>query len=88
MSSVVERFLSENGLVNQWPKKHTDKHLVLVYLADKFEVGRSYDEQEINDILKQWHTFSDWPLLRRELFEQGFLDRDLSGSDYRRIAKD
>ena len=83
----VERFLNEDGLVKQWPKKMRDKAVVLSYLATKFEFNRSYHEREVNDLLKQWHTFGDWPLLRRELFEQGFLDRNLSGTDYRRVSK-
>lgn len=79
----VQKFLNDDGLVKQWPKKLFDKQLVLAYLATKFQFGHSYHEREVNEILKQWHTFSDWPILRRELFEQGFLDRNNSGTDYR-----
>jgi hypothetical protein len=82
----VDRFLDSSGNVKQWPKKLSDKRLVLAYLATKFEFERSYHEREVNEVLKQWHTFSDWPLLRRELFEQGFLDRNKSGTDYRRLV--
>lgn len=84
--SDVQRFLNDDELVKQWPKKLSDKRLVLEYLATKFEFDRSYHEREVNEVLKQWHTFSDWPLLRRELFEQGFLDRNRSGTDYRRLT--
>jgi hypothetical protein len=84
--SDVQRFLDDNQKVKQWPKKRSDKKLVLEYLVTKLEFGRSYHEREVNEILKAWHTFSDWPLLRRELFEQGFLDRNISGTDYRRIV--
>lgn len=81
----IARFLDKDGLVTLWPKKRADKDLVLAYLAEKFEFGRSYHENEVNEILKQWHTFVDWPLLRRELFDQGYFDRDLAGTDYRRV---
>jgi hypothetical protein len=81
----LQRFLDNDGLVKQWPRKLADKRLVLEYLATKFEFNHSYHEREVNEILKQWHTFGDWPLLRRELFEQGFLDRNRSGTDYRRL---
>jgi hypothetical protein len=83
---TADRFLDNNGQVKQWPKKFSDKRLVLAYLATKFEFERSYHEREVNEVLKQWHTFSDWPLLRRELFEQGFLYRNKSGTDYRRLV--
>ena len=81
----VNRFLNSDGLVSQWPKKLSDKRLVLEYLATKFEFDHSYHERDVNEILKQWHTFSDWPLLRRELFEQHFFVRNRSGTDYRRL---
>jgi chloramphenicol O-acetyltransferase type A len=79
----VTRFLDTDGRVRQWPKRLSDKQLVLKYLATKFEKGRSYHEREVNEVLKQWHTFSDWPLLRRELYEQKLLDRNRDGTDYR-----
>lgn len=77
------RFLDSAGRVNQWPAKHKDKILVLEYLATKFTPGTAYSESEVNELLKKWHTFGDWPLLRRELFDRGFLDRNPDGSDYR-----
>jgi uncharacterized protein (DUF952 family) len=77
------RFLDANERVNQWPAKHKDQMLVLEYLASKFKPGTSYSEAEVNDLLKKWRTFGDWPLLRRELFDRGFLDRKPDGSDYR-----
>jgi hypothetical protein len=79
-----DRFLDSDGRVKQCPRKAADKQLVLAYLAGKFEFGRNYHELEVNEILKQWHTFGDWPLLRRELFDQGFFDRNARGTDYRR----
>jgi len=78
-----QRFLDDDGRLVQWPTKHKDKLLVLAYLSTKFSLGASYTEQEVNDLLKQWHTFGDWPLLRRELFDRGFFDRNLDGTDYR-----
>ena len=82
---TVARFLDDQARVKQWPKKLSDKQLVLTYLSTKFEFAHSYHENEVNEVLKQWHTFNDWPLLRRELYEQGFLKRDRSGADYQRL---
>lgn len=79
----VERFLDGDGRLEVWPSKQQDKQLVCEYLATKFVVGQSYSEVEVNDLLKAWHTFSDWPLLRRELYERHLLDRDPDGSNYR-----
>jgi hypothetical protein len=81
----LKRFLDNDGLVNIWPKKQADKELVIAYLSSKFEFNHSYNELEINDFLKKWHTFNDWSLLRRELFERGYFDRNLSGTNYQRL---
>jgi hypothetical protein len=78
----VERFLDSDGRLKVWPGKQQDKQLVCEYLATKFVVGQSYSEAGVNDLLKAWHTFSDWPLLRRELYERHLLDRNADGSDY------
>ena len=51
----------------------------------KFEFGRTYRELEVNAILKGWHGFSDWALLRRELFERRLLDRTPNGLSYTRV---
>jgi hypothetical protein len=81
---MIERFLDQNRLVQVWPKKHADKQLVCEYLVTKFDTDRTYLEREVNDILKQWHTFSDWPLLRRELIERRLMTRDRDGTKYQR----
>lgn len=77
------RFLDQDGRLQQWPSKHTDQSLVLAYLATKFDLKAAYSEAAVNAILQQWHTFGDWPFLRRELYDRNFLDRNPDGSDYR-----
>jgi hypothetical protein len=81
-------YMDEEGRITEWPTKHK-KHvqrMVLEYLASKFEMGREYSEKEVNDLLKQYHTFEDWALLRRELFEAGYLNRAKNGANYWRTA--
>ena len=84
MQKDISRFLNEQGQVFVWPKKHADKQLVLDYLIEKFETENIYTEKDVNDILNQWHTFQDWPLLRRSLVDLGLLTRDIEGYEYRR----
>jgi hypothetical protein len=81
----VKRFLLEDGKVKVWPSKQADKEAVLAYLVTKFDFATTYHERQINEILKAWHTFSDWPLLRRELFERGYMSRNRSGTEYLRL---
>lgn len=85
---MIDRFLDRDGLVCIWPKKHSDKVLVLEYLVEKFDDKRTYTESEVNAVLKLHHTFSDWPLLRRELVDRGFMQRDKNGYEYKVTRKD
>ncbi len=78
-----QRFLDNDGRVKQWPSKHADKLLVLAYLATKFDLAEIYSEADVNGVLKQWHTFGDWSMLRRDLCDYGFLERNTDGSDYK-----
>ena len=66
-----------------WPSKQADKLLAVEYLASKFDAQTSYSELQVNDIIKAWHTFTDWPLLRREMVDRGLMERDTSGENYR-----
>lgn len=86
-SGTVDRFFNENGQVIVWPKKRADKDLVLEYLATKFEANKTYHENEVNEILKKWHTFADWPLLRRELIESGLMQRNRDGTEYSLVLR-
>ncbi|MEJ6784258.1 DUF2087 domain-containing protein [Aminobacter sp. Piv2-1] len=81
----MSALITEDGVVARWPAKAADKVLVLDFLAAKFEAGRDYAEREVNDMLKRHHSFGDWALLRRELFESGRFSRDLRGGVYRRV---
>ncbi|MDX2077983.1 MAG: DUF2087 domain-containing protein [bacterium] len=81
----IQHYLDEQGRVTRFPiskKNRKDQAIILDYLAEKFELGKIYSEREVNDILKQWHTFEDWAILRRELFERGLLNRKLDCSEY------
>ena len=87
MQKNFTRFLNEDGQVTVWPKKHADKLAVLEYITEKFAITTVYTEKEINDIIKKWHTFQDWPLLRRGMIDAGMMTRDIEGHEYRRIKK-
>lgn len=81
---ILKNYLDAEGRVTRWParKNKADQELVLRYLATHFVFGEIYTEPEVNDLLKQHHTFEDWALLRRELFERGYINRNKDGSEY------
>ena len=78
----IEHLLDESGLVVRWPKKPSQKQMVIEHLSSKFKSDTNYSEKEINLILDQSHNFNDIALLRRELVGRGFLSREEAGSRY------
>ncbi|RYG38301.1 DUF2087 domain-containing protein [bacterium] len=86
----IEGYFDREGRLMLWPsRKRGDlRQLVLKRLIARFEPEREYSEMEVNAILKAAHTFEDPALLRRELFDGGFLDRLPDGSRYRRIISE
>ena len=57
------------------------------FLSTKFVEDKIYSEKEVNEILNKWHTFVDWPLLRRELVDRGYLARETGGYKYWKTKK-
>jgi PTH1 family peptidyl-tRNA hydrolase len=78
----LKNHLDVDGRLKWWPSKRSKQLLALDYLSSKFEPGKTYSESEVNDLLNQWHTFGDPALLRRELFDDGQLNRQLNGTEY------
>ena len=75
-------FLDSQGQLKVFPAKRKKKLSALAYLAGKFEQGKIYTEREVNELLNQWHLFGDPATLRRELYNNRFLDREADGSRY------
>ncbi|MEO0561039.1 MAG: DUF2087 domain-containing protein [Chloroflexota bacterium] len=81
-------YLDDAARVTRWPARSrhkADQDIILQYLTTKFALNQRYTEREVNDLLKQWHTFADWALLRRELYSRGYLNRHKDGSAYWRV---
>ncbi|MEI2712570.1 MAG: DUF2087 domain-containing protein [Nocardioides sp.] len=71
---VVNNFLAPDGSLRTIPSKRAKLLLVLDHLSESFEVGRSYPEAEVNEILTGFHP--DFAALRRYLIEDQFLARE------------
>ncbi len=86
---IPKQYRDDDGRIIHWPRRKNRKHQlnILRYLVTKFEVDRSYTEREVNDILKAYHTFEDWAMLRRELFVLGWMNRESNGTNYTRVAR-
>lgn len=78
----LAEFRDADGRINQYPVKHALKKQVLAEVAQKFAPGVQYTEKQVNAIIDTAHSFDDSCLLRRELYEQGYLGRKRDGSLY------
>ena len=77
-SQLIDQF----GFISRWPKKRSDKQLIIQFLSEQFENNRKYSEKEVNHIINQNHLFNDTPLLRRELISKRYLSRTDNGAEY------
>jgi hypothetical protein len=53
---------------------------VLREIVNRFDKERSYNEKEVNEVLKP--VFDDFATIRRYLIEYGFMERNPDGSCY------
>ena len=79
--------ISEFEGIIRWPKKPSDKEIVINRLSRKFESEHVYSEKEVNHIIQKYHSFNDIPLLRRELVSRKYLIRKDDGSEYWKVDK-
>lgn len=71
---VLRGFAREDGTLHTLPTKRTKRLVVLDHLAQSFELGRVYTEDEVNQILERFHP--DYAALRRYLVDDAFLTRE------------
>ena len=80
-------FVNDDGRLTQWPVRQKVQRMACDYLVTRFEPGREYSEREFNQRLCDRHTFADWALLRRVLFDWRYIDRESDGTRYRLRAR-
>ncbi|MBS3118633.1 DUF2087 domain-containing protein [Candidatus Woesearchaeota archaeon] len=85
MSRVIfpfdtKKFFEKFVKHHNFPKNDFEKQAILLYLIEKFKDSRKYLEQEVNEILKKY--FEDYTLLRRELINFGYMQRDSTSGEY------
>jgi hypothetical protein len=82
IEQILRAFLDSDGKLKQLPSKRKMKIYASYYLATKLEKGKRYTESEINAAIGQLHTFGDHSTLRRQLCDDGYLNREKDGSAY------
>ena len=81
-SKMADNYFDNTGLLKQYPAKKPVREIVLQRFADLFVYGMDYSEKEVNQIIREHIAFSDIELIRRELIEYAFLNRERNGSRY------
>ena len=66
-------FFGADGRLTVMPARRHRRLALLDHLAQRFEPGEQFDEQEVNRRLREVHE--DVAMLRRYLVDEGFLDR-------------
>jgi hypothetical protein len=71
---VLRNFMTPDGRLHTIPSKRAKRLIVLDHIAQSFEPGRTYQEQEVNAIIERFHP--DYAALRRYLVDDQFLTRE------------
>lgn len=70
------------GKLRSIPVQRKKREVVLRYLAGKFDLDRTYTEQEVSFLLLNYHE--DYASLRREMMDTGLMER--ANGIYRRVG--
>jgi hypothetical protein len=68
------RFFRADGRIAAIPAKQEMRSRLLAHLAERFERGRNYTEDEVNTTL--WPLYADYATLRRYLIDAKLLTRE------------
>jgi hypothetical protein len=77
------------GPIDSFPKRRADLIVLLALVSARFEAGRAYREDDVNDALVEWlepfvlPDAIDHVTLRRVLVDEQFLLRNATGTAYR-----
>ncbi|MFA5479026.1 MAG: DUF2087 domain-containing protein [Candidatus Muiribacteriota bacterium] len=64
---------TENNYLKAIPVKRKKRLAVFLKILDEFNFSKKYSEKEVNEIIQKFHE--DYCLIRREMVEEGFMDR-------------
>ena len=70
---VIDTFF-EYGKLKAIPAQRKKRRIVLEEIAKDFEMGKTYDEKEVNLIIAAYHD--DFCTIRREMILEGLMARD------------
>ena len=72
-SKVIKTFF-EYGKLKAIPAQRKKQRICLEEIAKAFEAGKSYDEREVNEIIKEFHE--DVCTIRRDMISEHIMERE------------
>jgi hypothetical protein len=81
------RMFDAHGRLQRWPTSRHLQDLCLWVLWSRLASRTNFNEKQISELIKRWHTFGDHALLRRALIAWQLVQRTPDGSEYRRIEQ-
>jgi hypothetical protein len=85
LPAKYKAFQNSEGVITRLPAKFSKKVELADWALGLFEVGTVYSEQQVNEIIGQY--IADFALIRRLLVDDGKLERDAYGREYRRVVE-
>lgn len=82
------RCFDSTGRLQRWPSKRSEQDLALWVVWSQMPDDGQMSELDVNAMLRTWHDFDDYVLLRRELCELDLLRRTPDGKIYLRVSRD
>jgi Uncharacterized protein conserved in bacteria len=83
----VARCFAAKGRLQRWPSRRGDQ-LMVIWVVWWQLPDQQMSEVELNQLLRSWHDFEDYALIRRELVDLELMRRTPDGKIYRKIDRD
>jgi hypothetical protein len=81
----VWRCFDANARLQRWPNKRSEQMLAVWGIWAYLPSDTRWNEAEFSAILRGWHDFDDFAMVRRELCDLGLVQRTPDGRIYRRV---
>ena len=81
------RYFDQKGVLASWPSRYALQMLCLWVFWSRLPRGQAFTERQISEHLGDWHAFGDHALLRRAMIDGRMLQRNVDGSEYRRVER-
>ena len=63
----MNKLINEFDKIIRWPKRPSDKKIVINWISDKFNGEIKYSENEVNEILSRYHSFNNIALCKKRI---------------------